>query len=270
MAWYPEAERRPGARSGPSIPKSRMEVVKLHYTVGINSIPIGERGYFTFLIARSGKVYQFAEVQNVCWDSGEWNDAGPGIEFEYYPISDGGEENIVNPAMAASGAKLIAWLSATYGFPLVYHDQPRIPEGSWRGYISHRSLQQSVAHHDYITRAQWNSMTTAASVPIPDLSGLFNQEPSMPKQVQYNKTSHTFYVTPSGRLRHDWWTGRAWTHDYPAEIEVPSARFQVDQTLDVKVFPFSENPIDVYAIGKLGEFVHPFYTGKVWRTEVFA
>lgn len=97
-------------------------------------------------------------------------------------------------------------------------------------------------------------------------------EPAMPKHVLFDGHSHVFAVTPDNRLRHDYYNGAKWQHDYPAEIALPSARFTVGQTLDARTAESgqSENPIDVYAQGKVGEFVHVFWTGASWATEVFA
>lgn len=97
--------------------------------------------------------------------------------------------------------------------------------------------------------------------------------PSMPKQILFNGTSHVLSVTLDGRLRQDFWTGHKWTHDFPAEYDLPSARFNTAQTLDVKTKESgaSENPIDVYAQGKLGEYVHVYLgADSRWHTEVFA
>lgn len=107
---------------------------------------------------------------------------------------------------------------------------------------------------------------------IRNIDNARKDQPAMPKQVTFSGHSHVFAVQADGRLRHDYYNGSKWQRDYPAEVQVPAARFTTDQTLDVKTKESgqSENPIDVYALGKLGEFVHCWWTGTTWGTEVFA
>ncbi len=156
--WFPGATRQPGPLPGGywRAGRTRMRAVKIHYTVGIDSAYLGGR-YFQILVRRNGEVVAFCPIDAYCWDSGEWNGEGPGIEFEYYPPKDGPPpESILTPEQIASAGPLFRWLHFEHGFPLSYYDAPasRINRG-YRGFISHRSLIQKVMHHDWISHAQW-------------------------------------------------------------------------------------------------------------------
>lgn len=168
-AWYPAAARNDGACAGYQRGRTSVQCVKAHYTVGRDSTGIGLQGYFQFLIARDGTVQQFAPVDALCWDSGEWNGMGPGIEVEYLPDADG--DQIFTPAAQASCGALVAWLASEWGVPLTYYDGPRLRrEDGFAGFISHRSLVQSEEHFDYWPQADWDAMTAPVhteSVPTP-------------------------------------------------------------------------------------------------------
>jgi hypothetical protein len=164
--WMPGLRRDPGAHANYERGRNRMEVVKMHYTVGTNSAPIGRRGYFQFLVPRAGIPMQFAPVDALCFDSGEWNDAGPGIELEFYEPQDGpAPANIVTASQIEWGGKIARWFNTEHGIPLAFYDGPRIAEtGGFRGFITHRSLIQLEQHTDYITAGQWQAMVGAAPV----------------------------------------------------------------------------------------------------------
>jgi hypothetical protein len=163
----PGLRHDPGDRAGPGVQKNRLEVVKMHYTVGVNSYNLGKAGYFTWLVPREGTPTQFAPVNNACWDSGEWNDAGPGIEFEFYEPKDGpAPQNIVTSSQVGWGGKIARWLHTAHGFPLAFYDGTRVAgTGGWRGFITHRSLIQAEQHTDYITAEQWGRMLGPAAPP---------------------------------------------------------------------------------------------------------
>lgn len=160
MSWMPGINHDPGRFANYEQGRVRKQAVKLHYTVGVNSTGKGKQGFFQFLVPRAGVPTQFAPSDAVNWDSGVWNDAGPGIEFEYYPPNDGPPPaNIVTQSQIEWGGKIIHWLAQTDGYPLSFYDGPRITEASgFRGFITHRSLVQKEAHSDYITYDQWNAM----------------------------------------------------------------------------------------------------------------
>lgn len=151
--WYPNAIRVVSAATGFAFGRNRMEAVKCHYTVGRNSYGVGVRGYFQFLIARDGTVWQFAEVSALCYDSGEWNDAGPGIEIEYHPNYD---DAIFTGAARDAAKALVQWLHSEHGFPLEHWGGDRISEfAGFRGFIDHADLIQTEQHHDYWPEADW-------------------------------------------------------------------------------------------------------------------
>ena len=163
--WFPGATRQPGPIPGGywRAGRTRMRAVKIHYTVGINSAYLGRQGYFQFLIRRDGEVVQFCPTDGYCWDSGEWNREGPGVELEFYPPVDGpAPANIVTGDQITSAGRLFRWLHSEHAFPLSFYDGPRIARG-YRGFITHRSLRQRVQHHNYITHAQWNQIIEPGS-----------------------------------------------------------------------------------------------------------
>lgn len=140
---YPNAIWTPGVNAGYRSGRTTMQSVVCHYTVGRNSIPIGERGYFNFLVARDGTVYQFAEADAICWHAGTpWNMYGPGIEVEYLP---GYDDELFTPEAYHSTALLVDWLCANFGLPPAFYDGPRI--SFFNGFITHRSLIQTGDYH---------------------------------------------------------------------------------------------------------------------------
>lgn len=153
---YPRAVWTPGANAGYRRGRSAMTTVVAHYTVGVNSRPIGDRGYFNFLVSRDGTVWQFAEADAVTWHAGnptiDWNQRGPGIEVEYLPGTD--DAVFTDVQRDATGA-LVHWLTEQYGIPLDYYDGPRTAE--WSGYIAHNSLV-GADHTDTWPRDDWDRM----------------------------------------------------------------------------------------------------------------
>lgn len=141
---YPYAEWKPGVAAGYTRGRNRMRSVKCHYTAGRDSDDLIRReGLAQWLVTRDGQVIQYAEADALCYDSGEWNDDGPGIEIEYLD-----EPDIFTPEAYAATAGLVEWLIGL-GIPGVFYDGPRLPEGSFSGFITHRSLQQSQPHSDW-------------------------------------------------------------------------------------------------------------------------
>lgn len=161
---YPGAVWNPGAAAGYVKGRNSVSCCKAHYTVGRDSTGIGLQGYFQFLVSRDGRVQQFAEVDALCWDSGEWNGTGPGIEIEYLD-----EPEIFTDASRQSCGLLVAWLVSEWGIRAGYYDSTRLPLSSgYQGFISHRSLIQSEEHYDYWPQTDWALMTaTPAPVPTP-------------------------------------------------------------------------------------------------------
>lgn len=156
---YPGAIWNPGAKAGYTSGRNRMRACVLHYTVGVDSTGIGLRGYFHFLISKDGTVQQFCEANAIAWHAGEWNGEGPGIEFERM-----GDWEDLTPEQHAAGGALIRWLIDN-GIADDFYDGPRLGVGSYAGFITHRSLQQSQPHSDYVTGDDWAAMR-GAPVPV--------------------------------------------------------------------------------------------------------
>lgn len=162
---YPGAIWNPGSQAGYASGRNRMRACVLHYTVGTDSTGIGLRGYFHFLISKDGTVQQFCEANAIAWHAGEWNGEGPGIEFERL-----GDWELLTFAQIAAGGALIQWLIDN-GIVDNFYDGPRLAAGSYSGFITHRSLQQSQPHSDYVTADDWVAMrgvtSSNPSVPTP-------------------------------------------------------------------------------------------------------
>ena len=161
---YPNAIWDAGVNAGYRAGRSRMRACVCHYTVGVDSTPIGQRGFFHFLIGRDGGVTQFAELDAVTWHAGEWNREGPGIEVEYLP---GRDDEVFTPQARAACGELVAWVAAQ-GIPAVYYDGDRLEVGAWSGFISHRSLIQTEEHFDYWPQADWDAMVTKPAPSVED------------------------------------------------------------------------------------------------------
>jgi len=160
---YPGASWEPGAAAGYNRGRNRMRTVKCHYTVGVNSGSlIRNQGLAQWLVDRDGTIHQYAECDAICWDSGEFNDDGPGIEIEYYEPHDG--DAIFTDAARDATAGLVHWLHNEWGVPLDYYDGPRVAEGAFSGFIAHKSLQQrpDLQHYDYWPREDWDRMVSGA------------------------------------------------------------------------------------------------------------
>jgi N-acetylmuramoyl-L-alanine amidase len=166
---YPGAVWYGGRNAGYASGTTSMANIKLHYTVGVDSTGIGIDGYFQFLIDKDGTVKQFAELNALCWDSGEWNPTGPGIEIERL-----GDWEPLTPQQVASCGALVKWIAAEWGIWLAFYDTwgdngARVPVGgSPTPYLTHRSLIQSSQHVDYVTYDDW-----AAMLAEPDTNGGF-------------------------------------------------------------------------------------------------
>lgn len=166
--WYPGATKNPGAAANYQLGHNTVQCCKCHYTVGVDSTGIGLNGYFQFLISRDGAVQQFAPVDALCYDSGEANATGPGIEIEYLP---GVDADVFTAAARASCEALVKWLAAEWSIPLVYHDGDHDTDpGTYAGFLSHKSIIQTEEHQDFWPQADWDLMTAAPPAPpFPDI-----------------------------------------------------------------------------------------------------
>jgi hypothetical protein len=154
---YPGAQWIPGRNAGYNAGHSNMHAAICHFTVGVNSTGIGRDGYFHWLVARDGRIQQFAEADAVTWHAGEANRVGPGIEIEHLP---GVDDDVFTDAARDATSGLIHWLRDEWGIPLDYWDGDRIPPSSMRGFVAHRSVEQSERHADYWPRADWDRMVS--------------------------------------------------------------------------------------------------------------
>jgi len=281
--WMPGLIRDPGELANYGRGRNRMEAVKVHYTVGVNSAPIGKRGFFQFLIPRSGVPTQFAPVDALNFDSGEWNDVGPGIEIEYYEPQDGPQpDNIATGSQLDWLGRIARWLNTEHGIPLSFYDSSqRVSEfAGWRGFITHRSLIQSVMHHDYITTEQW---TRAVGLPGDQINwaaitefarqrkAAQEAEPTMNAHVMFQGASHYFTRATDGRLAHIWYAGGKWNaEDVNAVAGQPGYRLAEGATIvaRTKELHGTENQIEVGWTGSLGQPGHTWHNAPKWGTEL--
>lgn len=167
--WYPKATQDPGVSAGYVHGRvySMLSVVT-HYTVGVDSRGlIRDQGLAEFLVARDGTIWQFCEVDAICYQAGyPYNGRGPGIEVEYYPDTD---DAIFTAAARTACGGLVRWLNSEWGIPLTYYDDTDNRIGDYVGFISHRSVIEDAAyHHDYWPRSDWDQMvSTPAPTPLP-------------------------------------------------------------------------------------------------------
>lgn len=176
---YPGAVWRPGVNAGYRQGRTSMVSAVAHYTVGYDSRPVGDKGFFNFLVSRDGTVTQFAEADAVCWHAGDpWNSRGPGIEVEYLD-----EPTIFTPEALTACAALIAWLPIAKDF----YDGPRVTDHV--GYITHRSLiQTGDQHFDYWPQEAWDAMTATT----------LEQEFGMEYLVKNTDDGQWWYFPPFG------------------------------------------------------------------------
>jgi len=156
--WYPPAVHRPGTNAENG--HTTMESAVCHFTVGRDSRPIGDRGFFHFLVSRDGTVTQFARADAICWHAGDpWNARGPGVEVEYLP---GADDDIFTPEADHAAGLLVQWLEDEWGIPAEFYDGER--RRDWHGFITHRSLiQTGDLHSDW-----WPYLPTPSAAPEPE------------------------------------------------------------------------------------------------------
>lgn len=181
---YPAALWRPGVNAGYHAGRTPVTSVVCHYTVGVNSLPVMDRGYFNFLVSRDGTVHQGAEVDAVCWHAGSpWNGLGPGIEVEHYQ-----EPAVFTDAQRDATGALVRWLHAEWGVQLRYYcGTERV--ANFDGFIAHRSvIQTGDWHSDYWPQDDWDRMVTTEE--DDDVRPSLWRTPDAKVWV-YNPASHT-------------------------------------------------------------------------------
>jgi len=277
--WYPGAVRIPGVMANYARGRTGMRACVLHYTVGRDSTNIGRDGKFSFLIRRNGEVVQFAPVDALTWHAGEWNTEGPGIEHEFYePVDGPSPANILTPAQETASGALCRWLRDDWGISGQFYDGPRISKG-YRGFITHRSLQQTQRHSDYITAEQWSRMTagTLAGPPV-DWAAIVRlvtlrreEDPTMNAHVMFDGASHYFTRATDGRLAHIWYAAGKWNvEDVNAAAGQPGYRLAEGASIvaRTKELHGAENQIEVGWTGMLGEPGHTWFNRPKWGTEL--
>lgn len=174
--WCPGLIIDPGDFVSYAKGHNRMEVVKVHATAqnGAGNITVGKQGYFQFYCPKIGPGMQFAEADAICWDSGDFNDEGPGIEFEREGtgiyLRDGLQEfEPLTPDQIVSGQTIFTWLHSEWGVPLNLYDGPRYPTlPGFLGFINHGDLDSN--RSDGITPAEWDLLT---GIPTEEIDGMY-------------------------------------------------------------------------------------------------
>lgn len=155
--WFPDAIRDPGKNAGYRRGHTKNRLAVLHFTVGTNSRAlIRDQGLAAFLFPKDRRPWQFCEADSITSHACEWNDEGPGLEFERLNWG----EPLTSTQLKYGGA-CIAWLHDTFGIPLVWHGGARLPIGSgFRGFVNHGSLMHQACdqHTDGITMDEWAAM----------------------------------------------------------------------------------------------------------------
>lgn len=181
--WMAGLIRDPGRGAGYTVGRNRMELNKQHFTAGGDSYNLVKNGSagapstlaFT-LLPKVGVPWQFAEVDALCYDSGNWNDEGPGIEVERLASEQYGPRIDIRPGLQAAEpltpdqtywlGEIIRWLESEWGIPAVLYDGPRygVPAG-WRGHVNHGDLDSQ--RSDGLTREEWAAVTGGGTPPKP-------------------------------------------------------------------------------------------------------
>jgi hypothetical protein len=189
---YPGAQWNPGRNAGYNSGRSSMAACVCHYTVGKNSAGIGLDGYFHWLVSRDGRIEQYAEADAITWAQGEANGVGPSIEVEFLDEPEG----IFTDAARDACAGLIHWLADEWGIPLDYYDGDRIPPAAMRGFVAHRSIQQSEGHSDYWPRPDWDRMV-AGTQPAPGPQ----EEDRMQPEFMASKAGAIYVYDPNNHTK---------------------------------------------------------------------
>lgn len=165
--WIPGLIHDPGAFADYSHGRNREEIVKVHATAknGAGNITVGKAGYFQLYVPKVGTAMQFAPVDALCWDSGDFNDDGPGVEFEREAIGT------IRPGLSAFeplttdqlywGRYIFQWLIDNRGYIPELYAGPRYQSAGFRGFVNHGDLDPN--RSDGITREEWAALVTPMS-----------------------------------------------------------------------------------------------------------
>ncbi len=193
--WMPGINHDPGRFDNYQVGRNRMEIVKVHATAGTDSYDlIKNTGLAQWIVPLYGTPTQFAPADGLCYDSGPYNDDGPGIEIERPVLYDENGNHLYNDYPRLSlfrslsyeqtlwTGKIIHWISDEWGVPFDFYQGPRYgATPSFRGYVNHGDLDPD--RSDGITLEEWNAMDEAAMRDLID--------------------RHLFEITPYGISRFD-------------------------------------------------------------------
>jgi hypothetical protein len=163
--WFPGAIVDLGINAGYARGHNNMALIKLHYTVGTDSRAlIRNKGLAQWLMPKTGPPIQFAEADAYCFDSGPYNDDGPGIEWERLPTGEYERPGLqlaepLTVDQTEWGGRLLHWLHDEWGVPLELYAGPRFQATAtgFRGSVNHGDLDDQ--RSDGVTRAEWDAMT---------------------------------------------------------------------------------------------------------------
>ncbi len=176
--WMPGLRRDPGRSAGYPRGRTRMQWVKHHDTAGTNSYEIckwGREGYAAglcqILLPKVGVPWQFCEIDALCYDSGDWNPWGPGIEVERLGAGQTFNGAVLAVKQEATPdqtlwlGRINSWLEAEWGVPNVQYRGAQFGAQGFKGHVSHFDIAYNP---DGLTIAEWDAIT-ATNTPGDDV-----------------------------------------------------------------------------------------------------
>ena len=166
----------PGRPYGYGKGLNRMERVKVHMTAGTNSYERCKNGTGTpwgitlcqILYPKVGVPWQFAPIDALCYDSGDFNDDGPGLEIEALET----EVNYYRPGLSLFDGpndnqrfwigETARWLHSDWGTPLDLYAGPRFGSDGFRGFVNHGDLDSQ--RRDGLSADEWARIIGAPTV----------------------------------------------------------------------------------------------------------
>ena len=162
--WLAGAYRDPGRNAHYANGRNRMVTAVAHFTVGSDSRGVGRDGYFHFLVhrdaSRENGCTQYAEIDALTWHAGDYNDDGPGIEYERRTTGGYNAEGLANAEpltvnQVEWGNRIVAFC-AEHGIPATLYDGPRYGASGFRGWANHHDLSSD--RFDGLTRSEWDAV----------------------------------------------------------------------------------------------------------------